>query len=125
MTEENFKLPSEIIPESLLKSLTEEERKNIDTSGADQKYFTVSVIGENNRQSHLDEKFRWFENSTGENAFNNRRIDSVDFSAVNCETDRIDQKSCSSVHGYVSSFGTAIITNLYHSVTNAHTCNNR
>lgn len=67
--DEEFKLPSELIPEAFLKSLSEDEKKNIDFSGTHRKY--ISLICENDDEDSDsktqfklkgNEKLKWFEN---------------------------------------------------------------
>ncbi|XP_065207518.1 uncharacterized protein LOC135836551 [Planococcus citri] len=66
--EEEFKLPVELIPESYVKSLTDDEKKSIDVSGLYRKYVSCIETDDEDSDSKTpfklkgNEKLKWFEN---------------------------------------------------------------
>lgn len=66
MDEEDFQLPVEIIPEYILKNISDDEKKNVDFSGIHKKYISVVDTDDDDfEKSHFklrgSEKMKWFE----------------------------------------------------------------
>lgn len=66
---EEFKLPAEMIPESYLKSLSDDEKKNVDFANSNKKYVSFVETDDEDPDSKTPfklkghEKLKWFENS--------------------------------------------------------------